>query len=292
MNRKWNLVLNPYLHEDGTVVEGTSDTGSAGGSPTAEAPEVIYGKPGGGQAAPTGTPGSESSTAQPDIAVRLEAYKASRDAYKDLYEADFKTQLGQRLKGHQKDLAAYKGIAEPLMAYFNLSDISEFQKFIEGEILPQVKDGEQYQSLMAKVKEMGDGSGALPPEEAAFTPADLVTQGLSLKDTLKAYGVEFDLPKAMNDPKFAGLLDKGIPVDQAYFALNHKDMLLKAGQTAAEAQKAAVLESIRTKGINAVTESAARSTPPVIVKDNPADWTPKDMDNVIKQVMAGKQIAL
>ena len=290
---KWYLRLNLRLHEDGAEVGGTSNDTPVNGSPEAQDPVVVYGKQGADTAAQTDVPGPvESSPSQQEIAVRQEAYTKAKEAYKDLYEEDIKGHLDRRLKTHAKESSELKSMLAPMMAYMDMDSMDQLRDFVKNTVMPEVKDSATYTKLAEAFLKGDDGSAIVPAEEVRQSPADLAAQAVALKESLTGYGVDFDYAEAVKAPEFTGLLDKGLSVQQAYFALNHEEILLKAGQQAAEAAKQATIQSVRTKGLNAVTESASKPTTPVVVKDNPSTWDDKDMETVIKRVMKGEKIAL
>lgn len=287
-------------HGEEAGVEGTSTEPATGSQAQPEA-EVVYGRPPEdiGPQNPVVAAINPSQT-PPDPAAaqaeaRQEAYRQFRDANKDLYEADLKTHLGQRLKGKDREISNMKSVIDPLLAYFGHNDLTQLMEFIKSDILPQVEGTEQYKLLAAKqgtTQTDGEGAAAQPEAEVTLDPAEAVAQGMQLADKLKVYGIEFELPQEMENPEFVGLLNKGLTVEQAYNAMNHDTIVLKAAQKAAAAEKKAVIDTIRAKGLNAVTETATQPARPVIYKNDPSTWTDDELMAVTKRAMNGEQISL
>lgn len=263
-------------------------------------PLVVYGKPedGGTSTTPedsTATVETSQDTAKEvsDADKRAEAWKQLREENKDLYEADLKSHLGQRLKGKDKEIGAMKSALDPLMAYLGKDSMEELIAFVHDEILPQVEDADSYRELLqANMNQDDQGATANADAEVELDMAVLNADGQQLADKLKAYDIDFQLPVELNNEDFKYLLNVGLTVEQAYNVLHHDDIIVKASQKAAQAEKKAVIETIKAKGINAVSESATKSTRPVVYKDDPNTWSDAEFDAVTKRALMGDTIRL
>lgn len=288
--------LNLLLHsEEGAEVGGIGQE-PANDSQAAAEPVVMYGKPEGEsqeEVVPDTNTAEASSTATAEDPVadpRVEAYKKFRDENKDLYEADLKTHLGQRLKGKDKEIGSLNAIVKPLLAYFGYESIGEMADFIKNDILPQVEGSDQYQKLLEGL-EANDGAQQAVAE-VHIDPADIASQAVQLAEKLGSYEVDLNLEAELGNADFYGMLQKGLSVEQAYNAIHHDELVLKASQRAAAAEKKAVIESIRTKGLNAVTEQATRPSPAVVYKTDPSSFTDADLKDIERRVMRGEKIRL
>lgn len=291
------LNLNLLLHsEEGAEVGGIGTTPANDSQATEAAePVVMYGKPEGESEQNTIAASDQSSTAtadnpEADANARAEAYKKFRDDNKDLYEADLKTHLGQRLKGKDKEIGSLKAVVDPLLAYFGYQDISEMAEFIKSDILPQVEGSEAYQKLLDGIEANEGAQQAVA--EVHIDPADIASQAVELSAKLGSYDVELNLEAELANQDFYGMLQKGLTVEQAYNAIHHDELVLKASQRAAAAEKKAVIESIRTKGLNAVTEQATKPSPAVVYKTDPNSFSDKDFADIEARVMRGEKIRL
>lgn len=277
------IVPNLRLHaEEAAPVGGTSDTTPANGSQAEVSGDVqvIYGK----------LPEEIASTPQPEsskapVADRNAEYSKIKNDYKDLYEADFKSQMGQRLKGKDKELGSMKAILEPLQKFFGMPDANALREFVYNDLVPQIEGGYQATEL-----ETGDGDAEA--SEALPSAADLAGQAQSLATKLKAQGYAFDLQTEIANPAVKGYLQKSLSLEEAYTLAHHDEILLKESQKAAAASKTATIEAIRTKGLSQVAEHVSKPAPQIVNKRDPRNWSDKEMEDVDKQVKRGGKVYL
>lgn len=277
------FVLNLRLHSEEAAPVGGTSTPPANGSPApAEAPVVVYGKPDEPEIPPSSAP------AVPPV-DRTAEYSTLKDKYKDLFEADFKSNLDRRMKGRDRESAEMMAIVDPLRQYFGMKDTKALMDFIKSDIIPGIEGGYKAPAATAP-QEPGDG-GAQAAPEALPSAADLATQGQALAEKLK--DVPFDLKTELENPQVDALLKKGLNLEQAYTLTHHDEILLRETQKVAAAQKTATIEAIRTKGLEQVAEHIAKPSPQTVYKDDPNDYDNDDLDRIREQVMSlGKKIRL
>lgn len=269
------FVLNPHRHDGEAVVGGTSTETPANGSPAADA-QVVYGKSDDQAASePSSTP------AEPTV-DRSAEYARIKEQYKDLYEADFKSNLDRRMKTRDKEHSFMKAVVDPMMKYFGMKDMNALKAFIDSDIIPNIEGGYTAQAIEAEANDDGDTQAV---SEVMPSAADLAEQGLALGDKLKAQGIEFDLKATLANETVTGFMKKGLSLEQAYMLAHHDDLLLQAATKAAEKQKAATIESIRTNGLNRVMEHASKPAPAVVHKADPNKFTNDDLDRIAEQVL-------
>lgn len=274
--------LNLALHGEEVPQVGGIGTAAIDSRQTAE-PIVVYGKQ-----PEDKTPAPSVAPVEP-VVDRNTEWKTAKDKYKDLYEPEFKGNMDRRLKSKNTEIGTMKSVLDPFLKYFGKASIAELKEFIDADIVPQL---EGY-TPTAYDPDADNGEGVAPA--AAETPhsaADLANESIALSEKLKAQGVTFDLQTEIDNPAVGGLLKKGLNLEQAYTLVHHDEILLRETQKVAAAQKAATIESIRTKGIDAVSEVASKPAPKVIHKVDPRTFTPKDMEDIKRRVNRGEEISL
>lgn len=265
--------LKLFLHGE----EG-AEVGGIGSEPAidSQAQEVVvYGKP----------ESDTSSVAPVETVDRTSEWQTTKEKYKDLFEQDFKQHLDRRLKGKNKEIGTMRSVVDPLLKYFGHADINQLKSFIENDIIPQLED--YTPATYSDDESDGDASTA---SEVIPSAADLANESLALSEKLKAQGVEFDLQTEIDNPAVSDLLKRGLTLEQAYTLAHHDEILLRETQKAAVAQKAATIEAIRTKGIEAVQEVASKPAPKVVHKTDPSQFTADDLDEIAKRVARGEKI--
>lgn len=266
--------LKLFLHGE----EG-AEVGGIGSEPAidSQAEEVVvYGKAG---------DEPSSSVAPVETVDRTSEWQTTKEKYKDLFEQDFKQHLDRRLKGKNKEIGTMRSIVEPFMKHFGFNDISQMKAFVDDDIIPQLED--YTPTEYSDDDSEGDASTA---SEVIPSAADLANESLELSEKLKAQGVEFDLQTEIDNPAVSDLLKRGLTLEQAYTLAHHDEILLRETQKAAVAQKAATIEAIRTKGIEAVQEVASKPAPKVVHKTDPSQFTANDLDEIAKRVLRGEKI--
>jgi hypothetical protein len=286
---QFRLLQIRRLHIDAATpaTEGTSAPVPAATGSQPE-PIVVYGKPEGDPAAPE----PSQTPAVPDPAARTMEYAKVKEAYKDLYQADFNKALDARFKSRDSEVKNLKGIVEPLLAHFGMNDISELAEFVGENIVPHVQDSDIYRRTQAAQK---PDNGAEDYTEADVTDsaARWVQEGQDLATRLSAQGKTFDLESELKNPKFEKSLKAGMSVEDSWKLAHYDEIVLEQAAKAAVQERQKVVQGIRTAGMASIQESAIQPTVPMVHKPDPSTWSDQDMDRVREQVMRrGKQIRL
>lgn len=260
--------FNLKLHDGGEGVEGVS-TAPAIDSP---APQVVYGK----SAESTEPIASAPAASEVNPASEWEGVK---EKYKDLYSADVRTNIDRRLKGKAREMQEMMAIIDPLTKYFGLQDMKTLKDFVHSDLVPTLQG---YQ--LPEYDPMADDGGQAP--EVTLSPAELATQATDLIEKYADFDLEAELPALQP------LLARGLSLEQAYKLQNFDQLLQKETIKVAEAQKKATIESIRTKGLQAVDEAVSKPAPAVVHKSDPSTWSDADIEEVLRQVNRGAKIRL
>ena len=109
-------------------------------------------------------------------------------------------------------------------------------------------------------------------------------------DELKSIYPNFDLTAEVQNPDFIADLKAGKSVRKAYEAAHLDEILSGAVQATAQNVRKAVTDSIAARGMRPA-ENGSKSRPGVVVKNDVNSLTDKDIDQILRQVKAGKKIA-
>lgn len=106
----------------------------------------------------------------------------------------------------------------------------------------------------------------------------------------------FDLSRELQNPAFLQMVrppqmgGSGVSVEQAYFALHHKEMMGAGMQAAAQQAKQAAVSTIQAGKARPV-ENGATTTRTVDVRADPRKLKKADYDEIFRQAAAGKKIS-
>lgn len=109
-------------------------------------------------------------------------------------------------------------------------------------------------------------------------------------EELKALYPNFDLVTEVQNPDFVADLKAGKSVRKAYEAAHLDEILSGAVQATAANVSKAVTDRIAARGMRPA-ENGTKSRPGVVVKDDVNSLTDKDIDQILRQVKAGKKIS-
>lgn len=122
--------------------------------------------------------------------------------------------------------------------------------------------------------------------------SNLISQSEKFKEQFPA----FDLEKEMANPNFKKLVDppqfngSGLPVDQAYFALHHKEIMQQSLQSAVNQAVAKTANSIQMNKERPTENAASGGTASNITKLDPSTLTLKDFKKIQEDYrMTGKK---
>ena len=113
---------------------------------------------------------------------------------------------------------------------------------------------------------------------------------VSQAEELKNLYPNFDLTAEVQNPDFIADLKAGKSVRKAYEAAHLEEILSGAVQATAANVRKAVTDSIAARGMRPA-ENGSKSRPGVVVKDDVNSLTDKDIDQILRQVKAGKKIS-
>jgi hypothetical protein len=262
--------FNLRLHEDGA--EGGLVNTSGTESPATT--QVVYGRP--PEAAAEAAP--ESAASAPAVDPGNE-WKEVKTKHKALYDAEVRDHVERRVKTTKAELRELKATLDPFMKVFGFADAKSLKDFALSELVSNVPGG-----YTPPTFDDADEGGQAP--EVSLSPADLATQAVALAEKFAG----FDLTQEQT--ALMPLLQKGLNLEQAYILQHFDDILQAETLKAAEAQKKATIESIRSRGLDKVDEEVSKPAPAVEYRSDPSTWSKEDMAKVKEMVRKGVPIPL
>ncbi len=100
---------------------------------------------------------------------------------------------------------------------------------------------------------------------------------------------EFDLDSVADEPKFLKMLEAGIDMRSAFYALRHDDILEKLVAKAKEEASLKITDSIRAKG-KRPDENGLSGKSTAVFKTDVSKLSPKDRAEIAKRVKRGETI--
>ena len=301
--KRFKLWLEAHSEGEGTsmAMEGSND-GLA--SQESESPEVVYGiqddeeeesQPA-EEVEAEGQPGTEEEQPAP-----ADDYKSIRQKYKSEIDGEIQDAIKRRFRNSTDFESKYNSLNDSLAPLYSkyelefgdsealfkaMADDTELfaDAAIEAGMTPeaymQLKNAERKaQVLEAREKEA---------QERERANRDWQTWQAQEAELKKIYP-NMSLAEEMQNPQFATLLNRLGDVKTAYHALHADEIISGAIQKASTATKKAVTDNIAARGLRP-SENGTRSQKNVIYKTNVDELTDKDLDDIIKQVKAGKKI--
>lgn len=117
----------------------------------------------------------------------------------------------------------------------------------------------------------------------------LAMQAEKLKQTIPG----FDLHAELKNPRFANMTSPngGVSVEDAYYAIHHKEIQQGAMTYAVQQTQKQVAQSIQA-GQKRPSENGMRNQPAADVRDDPRKWSKADRAEVRRRIMMGEKIVL
>lgn len=100
---------------------------------------------------------------------------------------------------------------------------------------------------------------------------------------------DFDIESVADDPKFLQMLQFGIDMKHAYYALRHEEILDKMVKQAKEEASLKITDSIRAKG-KRPEENGLTGKSTAVFKTDVSKLTPKQRAEIAKRVKRGETI--
>ena len=292
--------------------EGFASGGDAGaeGSSTGFAdlesqdePEVVYGI----QQEDVSDMGAEETTTEGQSTTQAEDtsisdYNSFKAKYKAEIGKEIQDAVAKRFK-NQNDvsgqLQSLNDALAPVYAKYGLKhgDVAELAKALseDNSLYDEIAEQHGMTSEAYRMHEQMSRENERLRENERRAQASAKAKAdydgwVSQAEELKSIYPNFDLAAEVNNPDFVADLKAGKSVRKAYEAAHLDEILSGAVQATAANVRKAVTDSIAARGMRPA-ENGTKSRPGVVVKDDVHSLTDKDIDQILRQVKAGKKIS-
>lgn len=244
-----NYLIDLFLFDEGATSEGTA------GETAQDA------------AAQSGETGQDAAVKSEDVESEFE--KLIKGKYREAFGKRTQSIIQERLKGTNEvksKLDQYQPIVEAAMERYKVNDISELpkamyldqhklesealEKGITIEQLREIKEQEYENKLtqreLQQLKAEKEAQVLAQQEEAKRQEMFQQWQ-IEEKDLQKDFP-EFAIMKEVENPEFADMLNKGISVKRAYYAIHHDDIVSSIAKHAVDKGKKDAADTIRANG--------------------------------------------
>lgn len=258
---------------------------------------VKYGKQ------PNEAPGTDqqgsSAPAAQDDAAEWNSLKTGK--HKQRFDADVQEILRGRLKGASENQATLDTLAPMLaeMARRMGKDPSD----VQGIVAQYMNDDSLYEEesirtgtpipVLKQLKEMEKQRDQAQAQVSRFTEEaqnrqhfmNLIQQAEALKQTYP----QFDLQAEMQDERFVRMTapNGGCSVEEAYYALHHKEIAEQAMQFAAQKAQQQAAQTVQANRARPVENGMRGNARAVDVRSDPSNLTRKDLEEIARRVQAG-----
>lgn len=293
---------------------GDGGSGDGGAAPTAETgmpatshkgvktplANVKYGKQEGAQtAAAQDTTGGDGIVSADERQQKFEAL--IKGEFKDLYDARMQDTIQKRLKGTKETVDKYNALAPTLDMLsrkygVDASDVEALNKAIEdddayyedealekGVTVQQLKEIRKMERENAELKR--EMTERMNRERAERNVAEWMKQAQDAAKTFPG----LDLGTELKNPEFIGLLESGVGVETAYFAVHHKELVPQAMQFTAKQVEQKIANKIMAGGGRPM-ENGVNPQSSAVVKSDVTQLSKADRQEIIRRVAAGERI--
>jgi len=289
------MILDLFEGEGG----GTSGaTAPAAGEQSGDLSKVVYGKQEGQPQ--TETPDTTQQSDADSVENRDKMYRdLIQGEYKDLYDQDVQRIVKNRLKGFdelKQTNSQQQDIIDRLAAKYGVTDLSEIAAAIDNDTAMWEAEADragmttqQYMDYQALQRQ---NNALLRQESLRAEQAQReqqLQQWIQEGEALKQTFPNFDLKAEMENPNFFAMLQKGIPVGDAFKVMHFDDIQNFTAQTAAQQAEAAVTASVRANGKRPV-ENGTRTQSSFTVKSDVSKLNKNDRAEIARRVARGETI--
>lgn len=315
--------INLQLFADGGAGAGAAGAGAAGGNtgatPQAAAAEtgvnqqaaaatgrrmgkrnalanVNYGTPPAGQAQQAQ---SQEQSKPEDADARWQAMKSGE--FKSHFDNDVQTILKGRLKGAEENQQRMDKLT-PMLAEM-AKRMGKDPQDIDGIVAQYMDDDSLYEdesirtgtpiSVLKKLHQMETERNAAQQQVSQFTQEAQNRQHImnliQQAETLKAKYPQFDLQAEMQNERFVAMTapNGGLSVEEAYYALHHRELAGNAMQFAAQRAQQQAAQTIQANMNRPTENGVAGGAPATEWRSNPRNLSKQDLKEIARRVHAG-----
>lgn len=221
--------------------------------------------------------------------------------YKDLYDAKMQDTIQKRLKGSKETVDKYNELAPTLEMLarkygVDASDIKALNKAIEEddsyyeeEAMEKGVSVEQLKSVRKMERENAELKKQMEERNSRERAERDVAEWMKQAEQAKKSFPNLDLGEELKNPQFIKLLQDGVGVETAYFAMHHRELVPQAMQYTAKAVEQKLTNKVIANGARP-TENGVASQASAIVKSDVSQLSKADRAEIIRRVARGEKI--
>jgi hypothetical protein len=289
--------LQLFAEGGGTGADGVSGvTGTAAVSQTGESSvEVKYGKQ-------NTVPSSEAEvTTEATLSREEEFAKIRKGEYKDLFDAEVQNTVQKRLKSTKDTVQKYEALTPTLELLakkygVDAADIEALNRAIEDddsyfeeEALEKGISVKQLKEIRKMERENAELRREMQARQNQENANREYARWIGQAEEAKKFYPNIDLRAEMQSEQFRNLLRSGVNVRAAYEVMHRDEIFPAIMRHAAKEAEQKVTNKVIANGARP-TENGMSSQSASIVKDDVSQLSNADIDEVIRQVKAGKKI--
>lgn len=221
--------------------------------------------------------------------------------FKDLYDARVQDTIQKRLKGTKETVDKYNELTPTLEMLarkygVDVSDIKALNKAIEDddayyeeEAMERGISVEQLKSVRKMERENAELKKQMEEQNNRERAERDVAEWMKQAEAAKRSFPNLDLGEELKNPQFIKLLQDGVGVETAYFAMHHRELVPQAMQYTAKAVEQKLTNKVIANGARP-TENGIKSQSSVIVKSDVSQLSKADRAEIIRRVARGEKI--
>ena len=223
--------------------------------------------------------------------------------YKDVYTEETQRMINRRFKETEdlrKKVEDMQPLSDMLFERYGVKDgdLKKLTEAIENDNAYWSEaadaagmDVEQYKAFQ-KLKRENEALRRAEEEQRAQKHVQTqVADWVREAEAIKTKFPKFDFQKEIQDPQFMSMLKSGVPVEHAYKVMHYDELLGDAVNVTAANTQQAVVANVRARGARP-QENGTMSQSPFTIKDDPSNWSNKDIDEVVRRVARGEEVYL
>lgn len=238
---------------------------------------------------------------EPTVDRDAEFEKMIKGEYKDLYDKRVQDTITKRLKSTKETVDKYNSLAPTLEALsrkygVDATDIEALNRAIEeddsyyeeealekGVTVEQLKEIKKIERENAQLRAEREQA-----EKQAEIDRDIANWIEESKEAQKSFP-NLDLGTELENPQFVGLLKMGVSMENAYFAIHHKELVPQAMQYTAKEVESKLAKKIAGNGMMPRT-NGTNGVAPSVVKSDVSQLSKEDRAEIARRVARGERI--
>lgn len=291
---------------EGAAAGGEGSAAEAAAPKGNDPSQIVYGKPP-AEAPQPSEPTAPEQPADAKPATEEDLGKEFRDMirgkYKDQYAAEVQRAIDRRFKSvktTEQRLAQAEPLLDSLAQKYGLdaSDLEALQAavdkddslieeaaYAEGMSVDQYREFQRLKRQNAVLQHQQEI--AAEQQQVRETAEKWYAEAEQLRQKY----ADFNLEECLADEGFMKILNAGVPMETAYVAKYHDQLMSQATAFVATQAQKDVTDTIRAKGLRPTENGASSANAGVVYKSDASKLTKKEFEDIARRVARGERIA-